>query len=94
MLIINGLNLKTAIDWSGVESVSLDESEVPNSNLRVAMRSGGFFSVLNPTAYGDEVSFTLVMNAWLNNCTCWEVIENESKSLPAGVPKMIPTISF
>ena len=94
MLIVKGLNLNRVISWDCVESLSIDESESPNVNLTVSMKSGSYFSVLNPTVYGEDLSFPTVTNAWLNCYTCWEVSENNSKSVPAGMPQQIQPPNF
>lgn len=89
MLIVKGLDLNRIISWDGVESLSIDESESPNVNLRIVMKSGCIVSVLNPTVYGEDLSLPMATTAWLNCYTCWEVLENNSKSAPIVTPNMV-----
>jgi len=89
MLIVNGLDLNRIISWDSVESLSIDESESPNVNLRIAMKSGCFVSVLNPTVYGEDLTLSMAIDAWINCYTCWEVSENDSKLAPIVAPNMV-----
>ncbi|AUR90508.1 hypothetical protein NVP1144O_60 [Vibrio phage 1.144.O._10N.286.45.B3] len=89
MLIIDRNTSKSAIDWSNVESISLDESELPNRQLVVVTKSGAAFKVLNPTGEdGVAVDFDCVLTAWIERYTAWKVSEGDciSDHSTANIP--------
>lgn len=87
MLIIKGLYSKSIVDWRSVESISFDESESPDSMLRVFTKSGSSISVLNPKLEsGEALDFDNVVAAWVGDYTCWMVTENQSSKAPINQP--------
>ena len=81
MLVIIRENKSIAIDWKAVESIKL-ETTGNNDYLIITTKSESFI-VVNPTLEsGEGIDFNLILKAWIDCYTAWNVHEGRDSSAP------------